>query len=371
MKRKVLMFTIANTKGGHSQYCLNNFKFIDTDKIQMDFITFSEKIEYDDEIISRGGRIIYMKNHPSKDKQAFIVEFSKVLQEGYDVIHIHTSYWADTVVEELARKYQIPRIIVHAHSTGIGNTIPKFAKEVLQKHYEIRNTIDNTLATDYWACSKEAADWLYGNRISEDSIRIINNAVDTDKFQYNSSTRRSLRKIMGLEKREVIGFVGRLEQPKNVEFIMELANMVINDANNIDFLIVGEGSKRGYIEEKMNEYSLNGRVHLAGFQSNIEDWLQIMDVFIMPSYFEGFPIALIEAQVSGLKCLTSRNMTQKVVITDNIEMIDLDLELWKTKILKYNQGYVRISQNDLVRRKGFDIKEQAHELEKEYLKKVQ
>ena len=170
-----------------------------------------------------------------------------------------------------------------------------------------------------------------------------------------------------LEDCQVVGFVGRLEQPKNVEFIMELANVLITDDNNVDFLIVGEGSKRGYIEEKIDEYNLNGRVQLVGFQSNIEDWLQAMDVFILPSYFEGFPLVLIEAQVSGLKCLASRNMSEKVVLTDNIELLDLNLDLWKNKILEYSRGYLRMSQRELVKNKGYDIKEQAHKLEEEYL----
>lgn len=366
-KLKVLMFTIANTKGGHSQYCLNNYKFINPEKIQMDFITFSKHISYESEIEERGGRIIYLKNHPSKNREEFIIEFSKVLEQKYDVIHLHTSYWADTIVEELAHKFKIPRIIIHAHSTGIGNTAPKFAKDVLDRHYKIRDSIDVSLATDFWACSKEAGDWLYGDRIPKERIRIINNAVDTDRFRFNSLRRNSMRLENNLEDCQVVGFVGRLEQPKNVEFIMELANVLITDDNNVDFLIVGEGSKRGYIEEKIDEYNLNGRVQLVGFQSNIEDWLQAMDVFILPSYFEGFPLVLIEAQVSGLKCLASRNMSEKVVLTDNIELLDLNLDLWKNKILEYSRGYLRISQRELVKNKGYDIKEQAHKLEEEYL----
>ena len=366
--RKVLIFTIAETQGGHTQYSLNNFRYIDKKRIQMDFVTFSEKLSFEKEILMLGGKIYYLKNHPQNGEIEFRKEFAEVLENKYDVIHIHTSYWSGTIVEEMAKEYGIEKIIVHAHSTGIGNTKPEFSDAVLKKHYKIRSSINQNFATDYWACSLEAAEWLFGSCIPKNRIRIMNNAVDTDRFMFNPSKRNELRQQYNCEDKLVVGFVGRLEQPKNFEFIMELANDLVKKDYAFSFVIIGDGSKRVFIENKIKEYGIENNFFLIGFQNNVEDWLQMMDVFILPSYFEGFPLVLIEAQVSGIKCLTSKNMSNQIMITENVDMLELNIGEWEEKLFEYKKGYVRASQGEIVKRKGYDIRQQAKKLEEEYLK---
>ena len=367
-KSRILIFTIAETQGGHTQYSLNNFRYIDKKRIQMDFVTFSEKLSFEKEILRLGGKIYYLKNHPQNGEIEFRKEFAEVLENKYDVIHIHTSYWSGTIVEEMAKEYGIKKIIVHAHSTGIGNTKPEFSDAVLKKHYEIRSSINQNFATDYWACSLEAAEWLFDSRIPKSRIKIMNNAVDTEKFKYNSEKRIELRQKYNFEDKLVVGFVGRLEQPKNFEFIMQLTNELVKIDQDISFVIIGEGSKRDFIETKIREYGIEDNVFLMGFQTNVEDWLQMMDVFILPSYFEGFPLVLVEAQVSGIKCLISQNVSSQIIITENVEMLELNISDWKEKIATYKKGYSRASHAEIVKRKGYDIREQAKKLEEEYLR---
>lgn len=369
-KIRVLVFSIVEAKGGVSQFSLNWFKYIDKTRFCVGFLTFSPRISYEQEIVGNGGRVIYLRNNPQKSKLLFIEEFSEILQQGWDVLHINTSFWKDTIIEEIARTYKVPKIIVHAHSTGLGNTTPKQVESILIKHYEIRESLTPQFATDYWACSEEAAEWLFGKQIPKSRIKIIKNAIDTQKYQYSELVRLQMRQEYAIEKECVVGFVGRLEQPKNFEFIMELANSLVKEKKEIKFVIVGEGSKRAYIEKKINEYDIGDRFFLAGFQANVQEWMQMIDIFILPSLFEGFPLVALEAQTAGLKCLVSPNMSKNVCITQNIEMLNLEIETWKSKILEWAEGYVRHSQHLEIKRTGYDIKDLVRTLEEEYMKNV-
>ena len=183
-KRKILQFTLAASKGGQTQYVLNNWKNIDKARFQFDFITFSPSLDFATELEQQGCRIYYMPCYPQENPQLFCEAFAKALENGYDTVHLNTRFWNGFEAEELARKYNVPQIIIHAHSSGFQSVEHNKDEELRgqAKHYEIRNQLNESMATDFLACSEAAAEWIFGEQIPRDRIRIMRNAIDTYKF---------------------------------------------------------------------------------------------------------------------------------------------------------------------------------------------
>lgn len=211
-KIKILQFSITNSGSGVTKYALNNWKYINHDIFQFDFVTFSNKLDFEDEPLKEGCKVFYIKMRAEDNYKIFKEELLKVLKNGYDVIHIHISYWKSLNVEELAREAGIPKIIIHAHNSGVFDNVDREKK--INQHEYIKSKINENIATDFWACSNEAADFLYGNRIRKDKIKIMKNAVDISMYMYNAVVRNKLRKKLKLDKYYIIGNVGRLSYQK-------------------------------------------------------------------------------------------------------------------------------------------------------------
>lgn len=365
---RVLQFPVAASKGGVTQYVLNLWKNIDRNKIQFDFVTFSQYLDFESELINSGSRIYHMSCYPEQERQTFINEFNKILNHNYDVIELHTSYWKDIIVEQLAKKCGIKKIIIHAHSSGItANLSNEEIEKATRKHVAVRKQVTDALATDFWACSTKAAQWLFGGNIAVEKIKIIHNAIDVKKFTFNKEVRKKIRQQLNWNDQFIIGNVGRLESVKNHTFIIELFKQVHDKNQNSKLLLVGEGSLRESIEKKIGELDLENDVLLLGKRDDVEKWLQAMDVFILPSFFEGLPIALVEAQCTGLKCIYSDNISDEVKITDNAIQLPIDsMNEWVKRIMEESSGYERRGKDKELTQLGYDISRQIKEIEEMY-----
>ncbi len=367
---KILQFSISSTMGGRTQYILNMWNKINHNKFLFDFITFSKREDFEQKLKVSPGTVYYMKNYPENNRDGFINEFMKVLENGYDVIEIHTSYWKDTIIEEMAIKAGIPKIIIHGHSTGITQiTADNKDKEklLIEKHFEVKNQLNVSIATDYWACSEKCAEWIFYPSIPENKVKIIHNTIDTKRFAYSAELRDEARRKLNLVGCFVFGFVGRLEPAKNLEFLLDVFDKCQGDHENIRLLIVGDGSMRGILERKVEEKDISDKVIFVGQKSNTEYYYQLMDCFLLPSVFEGFPISAIEAQCSGLKCILSDNITREVAVIDNVSFLPIsDIELWYSELSKASKGYKRIDASSYMFERGFDTDNYIARLEKFY-----
>lgn len=367
-KIKILQFTIAATKGGRTLYILNNWKKINKDKFQFDFITFSKKLDFEQELIDEGCHVWHMSCYPEENREQFIKEFDRILENEYNVIHIHTSYWKDTIVEERAKAKGIKKIIIHAHNMGAGATLTKIEDDnVRKKHYEIRGRLTENLATDYWACSSEAAQWLYGNKIEKSKIKLMNTAIDIEAFAYNSFFRKKIRKDLGLENKFVIGHVGRFAYQKNHTFLVEIFSEIKKRIPEAVLLLRGEGELKEIIESQIVQLNLQESVKIIGRIDNIGKILSAMDIFLMPSLYEGFPAALVEAQTSGLPCIVSDLISRETQITSLVCFKPLISSEWIKKIEEiYERHDERKSMERDIIVAGYDIKDQIKKIEKAY-----
>lgn len=353
---------IAND-GGVESCIMNYYKAIDKRKVQFDFFVEStSKIINKERIEEMGGRVIIT---PSYKNPVKYIRFLKnvFIQNKYDIVHSNLNSLSIFPLKA-AKKAGIKIRIAHSHSTS-------------NKKEFIRNFIKNILklfskmyATHFFACSEKAGRWLFGNKFFESKkVVIINNAIDIDKFRFNKKIRDDLRKKLDIENKFVIGNIGRFVKQKNQMFLIDIFYEYTKKYNDSCLLIIGDGPLHDQILQKVTELNLNDRVILAGKHENIEDWYQTMDCFILPSLYEGLPVVGVEAQINGLNCIFSSNITKELKINENVEFVSLnsDVKEWINKIESLNN---RFNNRELFLEKfvksKYDIEFEAQKLLKLY-----
>lgn len=364
---KVLQFAIASSQGGYTQYVTNIWRLMNRDMMHFDFVTFSKTIDFAEELIRGGCKVYQISTYPEEDMKTFMEEFGKVLDGGYDIIEVHTSFWKNTIVEQMAKERNI-KVIVHAHSTGISKARnAEEEKRLLKWHLDIKSKIDENLADYYFACSQDAAEWLYGDAIPEEKVKIIHNTIDANRFAFNEEVRQKTRKTLQLEDRFVIGHVGRLERVKNQQFLIEIFAEVHKQMESAVLLFIGDGTLRKDLEELAKTLDVADSVIFMGKCSDTERYYQAMDVLVLPSLLEGFPLVLLEAQCNGLPCLCSEKVSQEVFITEKIRKIPLqNRREWVWEITQIPGTYVRENEKNAIINGGFDTNKQIREIEELY-----
>lgn len=367
---KVLYFIDNLEQGGIQQLIFEIAKNINRKNIKIDILVFNDSKEYPMEVklkkmnynIFKVDGWIYKVTDYIKQAR----ELNKFFEEHnkYDIIHLHSSS-KNYQVLKYAKKYNIPIRISHSHSTAfqtqnkakiiIGNIL----KYKLKKY-----------TTHYFACSKDAAIWLFGKDVlDENKVTIIPNAIDIKKFKYDSVKRNEMRKLLNISAEEIlIGNVGRFVEPKNHVFLIDVFNEVHKEDSRYKLLLIGTGKQENIIKEKVKQLGLNNKVIFVGYQPNVNDYLQAMDLFILPSKFEGLGIVLIEAQANGLNCIVARdNIPKEANLTNMIKYISLDdgVNNWKNEILRAD--IQRYNSADKIKQKGYSIENLVSELEKIYM----
>src|SRR5690606_19254171 len=129
-----------------------------------------------------------------------------------------------------------------------------------------------------------------------------------------------------------------------------------------------DGPLRTRIEEKSNKLKLQENVIFLGSRNDVANLCQIMDIFIFPSIYEGFPVTLVEAQAAGIKIFASDAISKEVKITNNLIFLSLHIspEIWAKTIFK-SIPYKKKNTDNLIKQMGYDIKTNAKNLQNFYL----
>lgn len=363
-----MQFPMANAYGGITQYALQNWRYIDKERFQFDFATLSKtKLHFEDEVTAQGCKVHYISCYAEEDKAQFTKEIKHILLEGeYDAVHLHTSFWKSFLVEDISKEIGIPKIIVHAHNTSVLGESNR-AQQIAQ-HDRCLDVLDETIATDFWACSWAAADWLYGNRIPREKIVIQKNAIDIDRFRYNAEVAKAIKAELGWDDCYVIGHVGRFTYQKNHEFLLRVFREVHEKNPQTRLLLIGVGPERVRIEALIYDWHLEDVVRILEKRSDVNRLMQAMDCFALPSRFEGLPIVLIEAQAAGCDCLTSDRISAEVLITNSVVRLPLIEEKWNDAILALadSDRPHSVKSADLLCELGYDMKDQIKKIEEGY-----
>lgn len=353
--------------GGVESVVMNYYRNIDRQKIQFDFIcdNDSTNIPYQ-EIEKLGGRVILVP--PYQKLPQYIKELKKIFKENkYKIVHSHINTLSVFSLFA-AKKVGIPVRIAHSHST----TNKKEKKKNLMK--QVLRPFSKIYATDYMCCSELAGRWLFGNKVyNQGKVYLLNNAIDLDKFKYDERVRKNKRKELGIrEDTLVVGHIGRFVEQKNHRFLIDIFNEVHKKNSNAILLLAGQGPLQEEIRSKVNELNLNDKVIFLGQIDDAYRIYQVIDVFVLPSLYEGLPVVGVEAQASGLLCELSSAMTKetKVLETTRFTTLDTSAKEWASIILDDYSKFKRQDTTDEITKNNFNIRKETARLESKYNKLI-
>lgn len=363
---KVLYFVDRMLRGGIQSLVIDWVSRFDKKKIQVDFLLLDDGNEYELEntLKEMGCNVYKLKGVWIKTPADFIKE-SKALavffekHHDYKVVHLHSSS-KNYMVLKYAKKYGIPIRIAHSHSIDFQT------KDILKKL--IGNLLKSQLirySTDFFACSKIAGEWLFGKDIvNTNRFKIIHNAVDYNKFKFDSKKRKKIRKEFNVRDDEiVIGNVGRFITQKNHKFLIDIFNEYNKRCPNSKLLLVGTGALEDEMKIKVDELNLKDKVIFAGFRNDVNDIMQAIDIFLLPSLCEGLPVVGVEAQAAGLPVFTSEKVvTEELKITDNVYFISLDKTAKEWADIIYNSDIQRSDNYQVMKNEKYFIEDIIKEL---------
>lgn len=348
-------------RGGIESYMMNYYRHFDRHKIQVDFVVHNAGGYgyYDEEIKELGGKI-YMLPQKSKHPFTYTNGLKKILQTSeYKIIHTHMDAMGAWVLK-VAKECGIPVRIAHSHNTQHLTTNP-IKLYFLEK---ARKSI-NLYATHRMACSEAAGKWLFGDAPFE----IIRNAIDIDRFIYNSETRKKIREELNIKPREfVIGHVGRFDTQKNHRFLIDVFQKVHQQCPQTKLLLIGEGRLMNEMKTKVEQYGLDNCVLFMGSRNDVNLLYNVFDLFVLPSLFEGLPVVSAEAAVNGLESFLADTITNEASIGNRTSYLPLDKSVWANTLSNAIKTYKgrQAAQFDL-HQSGYDITIEAEKLQNIYL----
>lgn len=360
--RVLNLFTIMD-RGGAETMVMNYYRHIDRTKVQFDFLVHREQRgAYDDEIEALGGRIyrlcpIYPQNFAryKRDLRGFFQAHPE-----YKIIHSHMSELGYFAFRE-AERQGVPVRICHAHNAPHGFDM----KMVMRTYFKKRMM---PYLTHLFMCGSESGRWLYGPQ-NESRFIMLNNAIGAASYTYDLSKREELRRQLGLADELVIGHVGRFNPQKNHPFLMDIFAALLKKESSAVLLLVGGGEGMSKMQEKVQELGIAEHVRFLGVRSDVADLMQAMDMFVLPSLYEGLPVTMVEAQAAGLPCIISDKVPPECILTEGlVDVMPLSASpgAWAEKILA-KRAIPRTDRRAEIAAHGFDITTEAVKLQEFYL----
>lgn len=329
---RVLNVVTQMNKGGLETRLMELYRSIDKEKLQFDFLTCREEKGYfDNEIIASGGKVEYGKPVTLGSVRSESRDISRYLHAHpeYKIIHCHINQWSGFVLKG-AYDAGVPVRIAHSRATYGSRGIKDKVRNIVKQNV-------NQYATHKFAVSAEAGRWLFGEQAMRNGeVETIPNAIDCRKYQYDVSTRESVRKTLGLDGDDVaVMNVANFYRVKNHAFLIDVFKDCLSICPSAKLFLVGDGSLRSEIEQHMRDIGIAGNVSLLGLRSDVSDLLQAADVYVCPSFREGFPGSVLEAEAAGLPCLISDSVTNEVCILPSAQALSLSQphDRWAQRII--------------------------------------
>ena len=364
--KKILIFGMSDNLGGVETVIMNYCRNMNKENLQFDFLYNTEKIAYEEEIKNMGGNTFKITPRAKSLKQykKDMKEFFENHAKEYSAIWVNLCILSNIDWLKYAKKYGIKCRIVHSHnSQNMTNTLKSF----LHKLHKMLLTI---YATDFWACSEEAGKWFYNAKILNGAkFKIINNAIDIKKYQYNEKVRNEYRKKLNIENKLVIGHIGRFHFQKNHEFLINVFEEIKNENENVQLLLIGQGEDENKIKQIVENKKMQNSVQFLGMRNDIKELLQAMDLFVFPSKFEGLPLVLLEVQANGLDTYASKEGIPKIAkMLKNFEFISLKSTPKEWAEIINSKEHNRKNNEKEIKDSGYDIKEESKKLEQFFIK---
>lgn len=340
--------------GGAETYLMKLFRQLDKTCYQMDFcVAIQEEGDYDKEILGLGGKIYHVPPKTNNPFKSFNT-IRKIVQNGKYKSVLRISQNSLSCLELYAAKMGgAKKLCFRSSNSKADGSIFETIVHVIFKPWL------NLIANVKLAPSTEAAVFMFGKRqVKKQKVCFLHNAIDVEKFSYSEKIRKEYRKKLGIEGKYVIGHVGRFTYQKNHDYLVEIFAKVYKKNRNVVLILIGRGELKEEIKEKVISLHLESNVIFLDVRRDISELMNAMDLLLLPSLYEGMPNVLIEAQVSGLHCITSDKVTNEANITGLVKYISLDEpEMWIDSIVdsieKEKTG--RQSMQEQYKSQGYDI----------------
>ena len=325
---------------------------------------------YDKEISELGIPIFYVHAVGYVGKTNYIREFVEVTKQiGHiDILHSHLNA-VGGIIAKAAKKAGIKNRIVHCHADikyrgSIINRYISEAKLLYMKHYV------NRYATENWACSQEAAKRLFKN---PQKAKVIPNIIYVPDYLPDESKTKQSKSKFALNSSLVLGSVGRIARIKNYELVIRVINELNIRGLNCEFICFGRVADELYFSELTKialDLNVENYIHFVGNSSNIPFDIRCIDVFLMPSFSEGFGMAALEAQASGIPVIVSEGIPPIVDMGLGLfTRLALDNKLWADQIQNTKKIQLRVT--DIISKfneHGYNSETAVHRIEDQYLK---
>ena len=360
---KVLHYVGVMKRAGLETFIMNMYRKLDLKKFQFGFLcTIDERGDYEEEILNLGGEIFHVSLNKTKGKLRHIKNYFILRQElkklsvKYDVFHVHHYHAFDAyIAAKAAISAGFKKVIVHSHSDSTDN---HFRLHAFFKHKLSRLNITKI------GCSQQAANWMF-----DSSDFILKNGIDTQHFKFDLEIRNSMREKYGLKNEVVWGHVGRFDPVKNHDFLIKLFSYYYIQHPNSKLVLIGDGYEKQRIIEMCEKIGLRNSVIFAGIQNDVSPFYQMMDVYLMPSIYEGVSLTAVEAECSGLPCVFSSTISKEIDLRNNVLHCSLNkgFDVWiqavNSLLIKDNPR--EKAYEDIIK-KGYDVKSTCSQLMKIY-----
>ena len=280
-----------------------------------------------------------------------------IREHKYTAVHFNIFHGLSLKFAQIARKEGIPVRIAHAHGSGLGDGFAAKIKTVLSR---LGTSLWLKEATKLIACSEPAGKFLFRGK----EFTVIPNGISAERFAFSEEKRERIRSELKLDDSTVIGHIGRFSSEKNHEFLLKVFAKTKKLIPDSKLLLLGEGELFEDMRSLARELRIEDSVIFIGAVPHPEDHLCAMDVFMLPSVFEGFGIAAVEAQASGLPTILSDGIPRSVAISDHAAFLPLDSEdRWAEQAVAFaNRKAERHGAEKAVAEHGFSITDTARKI---------
>lgn len=355
---RVLNVISSLNQGGMESVVVSYFNNMDENKVIYDFLVlwYDENNYWEEQLKEKGCRIFSVK-HPPKDIFSHNKEIKAFFRKNkYDTVCIHAPSALRVNIAKIAKKNGVANVIYYSHSAFncSRKLLHKICKPQINKWCDYR-----------FACSFAAGEYMFNK-----DFKVINNAIDIRRFEFNDKFRKEMRDKYSIsDKVAVIGYVARLVPSKNHSFLINVAKALQKKGFDYKMFFVGEGCSSELLKQ-IEQNNLDNKIVFCGaVGEQVNKYYNMFDIVAFPSKFEGLSMSLVEAQANGLPIIASNSISAEHKLSDNFEFLPIDnnddnYAKWADEIFRLvnkRTEQIRLSEA------GFDIVAEAKKLQKFFL----
>ena len=367
-RRNILVYGMTGNIGGLENYIMYQYRQFDKTKIHVDFISAYrnvKQIAFQEEILANGSKIFHLTT-----KSEWINFLNENLGRYHTIIFNNTNPLELNMLRIVKEQGGFERIIIHSHNAGID--FSPIIKKITNKALAQRQNEFKEIGATLWACSTLAGKWMFGENAD---FEIIKNGIDTNRFKFNAEIRREVREELGLTDQDIaIGNVARFAIQKNHKFLIKFFKEFLQVKPKAKLILVGQNAPAISMQKQLTEFrstigGIRNKVIFLGLRKDTDRLYQAMDIFVLPSLYEGLPVVGVEAQCSGLPCFFSDTITREAALIEAVKYLPITpqekaKELWASSIINSDFDIDnRYNAFEVVKEKGFDIREETKRVE--------